>query len=392
MFVLEAIRARFGDALLIHFGTEDDPKLLLVDGGPDQVFAFLRRRLVELREERQLAEEEPLPIELAMVSHIDGDHITGLIEMIDELRELADNDQPRPWRIKRFWHNSFDDIIGNNDPLLAATASTDGMTASFGDVDVDLQGASRETRLILATVAEGRQLGKLLRGLQFKRNPPFNSLVMFGHETVANPLDIDGLEITVVGPSKQRLIELQTKWDTDLKKILKKEKEGSPAEVAAFLDKSAANLSSIVVIVKHDGKTMMLTGDSRGDDTLAALKEADLLDADGKIHVDLLKLPHHGSNRNVALNYFQQITADHYVISADGTDDNPDVSTLEMISKARQGDDNFTIYLANPLDDFADADAANNIREFIEAERQAGRKYGFVERKPDDLSVRVALA
>ena len=43
---------------------------------------------------------------------------------------------------------------------------------------------------------------------------------------------------------------------------------------------------------------MLLTGDARGDDVLAGLREAGLLRR-SPLHVDVLKLPHHGSDRNV---------------------------------------------------------------------------------------------
>ena len=36
MFAFEAVRARFGDSLLRHYGTEEDPKLVVIDGGPDR--------------------------------------------------------------------------------------------------------------------------------------------------------------------------------------------------------------------------------------------------------------------------------------------------------------------------------------------------------------------
>ena len=50
-----------------------------------------------------------------------------------------------------------------------------------------------------------------------------------------------------------------------------------------------------------------------------------------KLHVDVLKVPHHGSSRNVEEDFFRDVTADHYVISANGKYDNPDAETLKMI-------------------------------------------------------------
>ena len=38
MLVLEALRAKYGDALLLHSGDEDDPQLVVIDGGPPGVY------------------------------------------------------------------------------------------------------------------------------------------------------------------------------------------------------------------------------------------------------------------------------------------------------------------------------------------------------------------
>ena len=83
----------------------------------------------------------------------------------------------------------------------------------------------------------------------------------------------------------------------------------------------------------------------------------------------MLKVPHHGSSRNVEKDYFETIVAKHYVVSADGKHDNPDIETLEMISAARP-DDDFTIYLTYPLDEFAVAKIGQQVRKFFAAERE----------------------
>ncbi len=55
------------------------------------------------------------------------------------------------------------------------------------------------------------------------------------------------------------------------------------------------------------------------------------------MHVDLLKLPHHGSCRNNTAELLTRVTADTYVISADGKHGNPDLETLERLAEARIG-------------------------------------------------------
>ena len=52
----------------------------------------------------------------------------------------------------------------------------------------------------------------------------------------------------------------------------------SEATVAAYLDRSVFNLSSIVILAEFKRKRMLLTGDARGDDILAGLRSSGLLD------------------------------------------------------------------------------------------------------------------
>ena len=65
---LEAVFAKKGDALILHYGPKERSKLLLIDGGPRGVYRkWLRPRLQELREDFQLDDDESLPFRLVMV-------------------------------------------------------------------------------------------------------------------------------------------------------------------------------------------------------------------------------------------------------------------------------------------------------------------------------------
>ena len=159
------------------------------------------------------------------------------------------------------------------------------------------------------------------------------------------------------------------------------------AQAAEYLDESVYNLSSIVVLARSGGKTMLLTGDARGDYILESLEAVGLLKQEKSMSVDVLKMPHHGSDRNVETGFFRQVTADHYVISGNGEFGNPEVATLKMISEAR-GKAEFALYLTNQ-------DGKNNLgkrlQEFFAAEKGRGRKYQVVFRKATALSVKVDL-
>ena len=157
------------------------------------------------------------------------------------------------------------------------------------------------------------------------------------------------------------------------------------------MDESVYNLSSIVVLAEAHGKRLLLTGDGRGDHTLQGLEKAGLLKKGGTVEVDVLKMPHHGSERNIDSDYFEKIRAKHYVISADGKFDNPDIGTLEMISKARP-DDAFTIHLTYPTDEFNVPAIGTKVAAFLKKEKGKGRKYKVETRKPGNLSFQLKLA
>ena len=383
MLILEALRAKFGDALLLHSGPADNPQLTVIDGGPTGVYAdALKPRLLQLRAERGLDPRTPLPIELLMVSHIDDDHITGVLDLTRELNELREARRPLPWRIRRAWHNSFDDILGNTDLQLGVSASGIG-TASLGEF------LGPEGSLVLASVKQGRDLRHQLDALSLGGNAPFRGLVL-AEETV-KPVTVGDLTITVVGPGRANLLALQEKWDKEIGPRLRAApNRQAGAEIAAYVDRSVHNLSSIVMLVESQGKRLLLTGDGRGDHTLYGLKTAGLL-KDGRLRVDVLKVPHHGSVRNVDADYFKTIVADHYVISADGKFANPDVETLRMISAARP-DDGFTVHLTYPTDAFNVPAIGAQIAQFFAAEKAAGRGYRVVTREAQALSVRLGLA
>ena len=95
---------------------------------------------------------------------------------------------------------------------------------------------------------------------------------------------------------------------------------------------------------------MLLTGDARGDKVLLGLQNAGLLLPPRKMNVDILKLPHHGSENNVTTGFFRRIHAQHYVASGDGKNGNPERDTFEMLFKAR-GKADFDIHLTYKVKD-----------------------------------------
>jgi hypothetical protein len=385
MVRLEALPAKHGDSLLLHFGSN---QLIVIDGGPATVYKnVLKPRLDEIRKTRKLSATTPLDIELMMVSHIDADHITGLLELTRKIKELKDSKEPVLWRIKKCWHNSFDDTVATGMGAAVAGAAAGGADAFAADADV----FAASMTLSPASVKQGRELAKLLPGVNLDGNPPFDGLVEYRQDATARTVALGDLTLTVIGPNEKNVELLRKDWARKVVEVIQKEKDKAKATaiVADYVDRSPYNLSSIVMLAECDGKSMLLTGDGRGDHTLDELDKAGLI-KDGALKVDLLKLPHHGSSRNVDQDYFETIRAKHYVISADGKFSNPDVETLEMISKARPEDD-FTIYLTYPFDEFHDLAVGKEVQKFFRAEHDSGRSYKVVTRAAGDPSISVSL-
>lgn len=368
IFSLDVRRARKGDCLILHYGTKDDPGLILIDGGPSQVYGpHLKPRLAQIREARGLDADAPLPVDLLMVSHIDDDHINGILELTKELVEAKRSGQPLPYKIRSFWHNTFDDIIGNSpkellDTVTASleTSSSSGkkddrgvkpgvsnILASVGGGEIDVEGVNRDAVKVLSSVGQSFRLRDDAKNLELRLNPQFGGKLVMAKGK--NSLDLGkGLKMTVAGPLEEELLELQKEHDAFLK-TAKKTKEAT----ASFTDESAANLSSLVLLAKVGKKTMLLTGDARGDKLLNGLELVGLLKKDGKskMHVNILKMPHHGSDRNVDPIFFERISADHYVFSGNGEHGNPERETLQMLLDARGDEDDYTIHLTYPIDE-----------------------------------------
>ena len=92
-----------------------------------------------------------------------------------------------------------------------------------------------------------------------------------------------------------------------------------------------------MLIVEEGGKSILMTGDGHADDILAGLDVNSKTDAEGAIHVDVLKVQHHGSEHNWHADFGRRVTADHYVFCGNGRHDNPDERVVDGIIQSRLG-------------------------------------------------------
>jgi glyoxylase-like metal-dependent hydrolase (beta-lactamase superfamily II) len=353
VFSLEVLPAMQGDCMLLRYGPKanNKQKLALIDAGPSGVYAkHLKPRLMKLRAEKGVPDEEPMVLDWVMVSHVDDDHVNGLVQLTEELKALPANRFVKPARL---WHNCFDDVIGNDATELRKAARTFGTASLTGDISLDAVPAEAQVDaatfadalMVLAGIGQGVDLRDNAKVLEIPVNADGK-----GGLTVARadgkPIDMGGgLTFIVIGPMLDEVKALQEEHRKWLEEQKKKPKPPAGA-LAAYIDPSVTNLSSIVVLAELGGKKILFTGDARGDKILGGMKHVGLGD---RLHVDVLKSQHHGSDNNATQDFFERVTADHYVFSGNGGHGNPERETFDMLRKARPGA-SYSIYLTYEID------------------------------------------
>ena len=317
IFSFDVQRARKGDCLLLHFGTKDEPGLVLIDGGPKSVYQpHLKPRLDEDQGgPRPSRASRPLLVDLLMVSHVDDDHIQGILDLTKEEIVAKEAHRPRLLNVLSFWHNSFDEIIDHEPDDLTAS-----MKKQFGEAAVsgggELPDAARleveeecsehpevvaSSLKVLASIEQGFRLRTDAEKLGFPRNPEFGGKLIMAQRKwegdATSPRGSDSPWWARWSPSWRRC----TKSTSSGLKTSRRKGSRPPQALAAYIDMHLPNLSSIVVLAEVGGKRMLLTGDARGDKILKGLQLTGLLGPgqDSTMHVDLLKVPHHGSANNL---------------------------------------------------------------------------------------------
>ncbi len=321
MLAFEFLPAHHGDCFLVSWGAP--VRVMVVDGGPDGVYEeVLRPRLMALPHPQGRAPS----VDVLCLSHVDDDHVVGVVRLLRELVRARRDQLPLPVDVRRVWFNSVDDLIDGVEPGLAASVRA-------------LVQAAPPDAAVSASYGQGRDVRDSVAALALDGNAPFG-----GSLTVGSVAQLYDLDVTVVAPNTAALVTLVDKWRASVKT------KDTKAVAAAYRDRAVPNLSSISLHLRHGGRTALLTGDARGDHLLAGLEAAGLLAPGGTIHVDVFKLPHHGSENNAEPSLFERVRADHYVVSADGIKHaHPSKATLEWLVKSRALDERYTIHLTNHI-------------------------------------------
>jgi len=93
MFAVEMLPAQEGDCLWIEYGSKASPRRILIDGGTLATAAALRKRI------ESIVPPEDRKFELLVVTHVDSDHIAGILKLL--------SNPPEGCFVKQAWFNAF---------------------------------------------------------------------------------------------------------------------------------------------------------------------------------------------------------------------------------------------------------------------------------------------
>lgn len=322
MLTLQALPARQGDALWVRWG-DDGAHQLLVDMGTGEVGTALRARLERLAPTARR-------FELLVGTHVDSDHIGGMLTCLAEAGPMEGLE------LGEVWFNGWEHLHGRS----VALGPRSGGLGPRGPVEGER----------FSSWLAGQRWNTAFGGGPVWRRPgePPRRVELAG-----------GLVLTVLGPTPHRLRELQDTWADEVNEAIRKGRlEGPPREseragpvppprleseedLAALAedawepDDSAANGSSIVLLLEYGGVRLLLAGDAYGEDVVEGLRT---LGGGWPVGLDAFKLPHHGSKRNVSEALVQAVRCPLWLFSTDGTQHrHPDAPAVARVLRGEHG-------------------------------------------------------
>ena len=300
MLRIEMLPAHHGDCILVEYGDVAAPYRVLIDGGTESSADAVAARL------RMIG--EPATLDLLVVTHVDEDHIGGMLKLL-----AADSNRVAP---KDLWFNTYKHLFP---PDKLGGPMAEGFKTVIEKAGFPLNAAFDGKSVVVPD--EG----------------PLPELKLMG-----------GATITLVSPTWDKLKKLRPKWEAECKKakilpgggaepadVLGKHPPPTMIDVDKLLkvgfrqDPSEANGSCIAFIFEWGGKRLLLGADAHPSVVLESLKR---LSPHDPVPLHGFKVCHHGSRNNTMSELLDHIECSRFLVSTNGeTFGHPDPETLARI-------------------------------------------------------------
>jgi beta-lactamase superfamily II metal-dependent hydrolase len=332
-----------GDSLFV----ETDESSVLIDGGYVSTYRkFIKPKLESLKKLNK-------KLNHLIVTHIDEDHISGIIKLIEENRnsEIID--------IQNIWHNSYAHIKVYEDGLIFSGKTLDSLPINYIIKD-ELEKVEKDISAV-----QGSTLASLLLKHGYQSNGLFgNQSISVDTKDCINSKDISFM---LLSPNNEKLLDLKKYWKKELykkgyssdeslldfnedafeyilsmekekKRLRKKNVSGDGSIDVEYLikeefkeDDTTTNGSSIAFILECNHLKILLLGDSHPSQIIAGLKRH-YRNEEFPVTFDLIKISHHGSKNNTSSELLNYIDSENFVISTNGSSHNhPDDETIARI-------------------------------------------------------------
>ncbi|UKS29949.1 MBL fold metallo-hydrolase [Paenibacillus sp. HWE-109] len=353
---IEMFPAKEGDSFLITLG--ENPKFnILIDGGLEDTYTdYLEKRLIELSGNNE-------QIDLLVVSHIDEDHILGILEL---LKKNGNSNNPQIIKIAEVWYNSYRHLEMERSKNSISEEERIILKSMITTMSSSRENENNESKDI-----SGRQ-GSTLAALLYSGAYSWNTHLDMKAVNV-DCKDIvqvnEKIKIRILSPNAKKLSRLRTVWKNQLNSYklgfkltddkifddafefymlsrpeidsIDENRDISSKKVVSDLeilsktnlekDRSPTNGSSISFIIEYLNFKLLFLADSHSDIIIEKIKE--LIEKEDYLpNFDVIKVPHHGSGRNNPSELYELIDSENYLVSTDGMkNEHPDMATLAKI-------------------------------------------------------------
>lgn len=311
---VRVLEANHGDCILISHEGASGNFNILIDGGTSTTFRYGERQRYEgaLCKALDALKSKGQSIDLAVLTHIDDDHIHGLIKAFETpgyLNEL----------VKSIWFNSSRLITQHFN------------IAEISENNILLTDDSPHT-----SVRQGKELETLLDEIGCDRA----SLIMTGQVHYVGPFTLK-----ILSPGQSQLGKLLHKWPSEVESSTTASHDNdyhlSLEEIWAAdkfeSDLSVYNGSSIAFLLEVDNTKMLFLGDAHDQVVVENLKELGFSETN-KLQLELVKISHHGSQYNTSSEFLSLLNSSRYIISTNGARHGlPNKRTIARIIKETDG-------------------------------------------------------